>query len=208
MLLPLLKPVSRSLYTTFRALPEPVRDTLALGYLFCRAADAIADTPGLSPAQRLRLLETFWNAWDSPQGIMSFGGLDAAIHAADPGARALVHGLPGIFMTHEALPGDERALIRDVVAGVLEGLRSELLGTVKEVADLERYCSFIGGKPAEFSARLCVLRLGLGGVDTAAFVAAKLQLGQGVVMASVQRGEKWSVGREAAWKAAAAVTQG
>ena len=41
---PVLKGVSRSIFLTLKVAPSPVRRQLGVGYLFCRAADTIADT--------------------------------------------------------------------------------------------------------------------------------------------------------------------
>lgn len=192
---PLLKPVSRSMFLSLRALPAEVRDTMALGYLFCRAADAIADTPKLTPAQRLELLEHFWAAWDTPQGMVAFAALEPAMRAAPPAQSELLRRLPELFMAHETLPGDERSLIRNVVAGVLEGMRTELarfdgqgLKAFERPEELERYCYAVGGRPGEFWTRLCLLRLpGLGGTDAAAFVADGVSLGIGLQITNILR---------------------
>ncbi|WP_370543827.1 squalene/phytoene synthase family protein, partial [Burkholderia pseudomallei] len=53
---PLLKGVSRSFYLTLRVLPQGMRDPIGLAYLLARAADTIADTSLIPPAQRLELL--------------------------------------------------------------------------------------------------------------------------------------------------------
>ena len=53
----LLKDVSRSFYISVRFLPKRIRRTIALGYLLARASDTIADTNGLPPPERIRILE-------------------------------------------------------------------------------------------------------------------------------------------------------
>src|SRR5271155_4019907 len=53
---PLLKGVSRSFYLTLRVVPIGMRDPIGLAYLLARAADTIADTSLIPPAQRLELL--------------------------------------------------------------------------------------------------------------------------------------------------------
>src|SRR5256886_6145244 len=55
----LLKNVSRSFYLTLRVLPAPLRTPMGLAYLLARAADTIADTQLIPPAQRLELLLSF-----------------------------------------------------------------------------------------------------------------------------------------------------
>ena len=53
---PLLKGVSRSFYLTLAVLPAGMRDPIGLAYLLARAADTIADTSIVPPAERLALL--------------------------------------------------------------------------------------------------------------------------------------------------------
>ena len=48
--------MSRSFYLTLRILPPPVRDQVALAYLFARAADTVADTDLIDQPRRLELL--------------------------------------------------------------------------------------------------------------------------------------------------------
>src|SRR5262245_9545214 len=55
----ILKNVSRSFYLSLRVLPGSVRKQVSLAYLFCRAADTIADTSLFPPCQRLQILRAF-----------------------------------------------------------------------------------------------------------------------------------------------------
>src|SRR5262245_30821748 len=55
----ILKNVSRSFYLSLRLLPRAVRKPVSLAYLFCRAADTIADTPLLPRCRRLPMLQAF-----------------------------------------------------------------------------------------------------------------------------------------------------
>src|SRR5882672_4967475 len=70
----ILKNVSRSFYLSLRVLPSSVRKQVSLAYLFCRAADTIADTPIFPRSQRLQILQTFRKQFllDTP----SFDDLD------------------------------------------------------------------------------------------------------------------------------------
>jgi len=52
----LLPQVSRSFYLSLRVLPQSVRQPIGLAYLFCRAADTIADTALLPRDLRLSYL--------------------------------------------------------------------------------------------------------------------------------------------------------
>ena len=55
----ILRDVSRSFYLSLVVLPKAVRQQVGLAYLFCRAADTIADTDILARHERLRVLESF-----------------------------------------------------------------------------------------------------------------------------------------------------
>lgn len=195
----LLKPVSRSLYLSLRALPEPVREGMAVGYLLCRAADTIADTRLFSPEQRLRLLAAFRALCDAPADAATLGAIQ---RAARPGAsgpeRALIESLPECWAAYAALSGAERALVRDVVHGVCEGMRLDLetfpsensgaVGAFKDARQLEAYCRFIGGKPGEFWTRLCLLKLpALSRADGPALIARGVRLGEGLQITNILR---------------------
>src|SRR5262249_53717833 len=56
---PILRGVSRSIFLTLEMAPGPIRKQLGIGYLFCRAADTLADTRLLSRESRLKTLRAF-----------------------------------------------------------------------------------------------------------------------------------------------------
>lgn len=155
----LLKRVSRSLYLSLRVLPAPVREAMGLGYLFCRAADTIADTRAVPVEGRLDALERYRAAFD--------GGPVAPLAAeqADAAERELMARLPETIEMWKRQPAAERALLRDVVFGVIDGMRMDLshfqgeLRAFDAAAQLDRYCGFIGGAPGRFWTDLCLLRI-------------------------------------------------
>src|SRR5215813_71794 len=55
----ILKNVSRSFYLSLSVLPGSLRKQVGLAYLFCRAADTIADTPLFPRCQRFQTLQAF-----------------------------------------------------------------------------------------------------------------------------------------------------
>ena len=55
----ILRATSRSIYLTLQVLPRPIRRQLMLGYLFCRAADTIADTRALPQSRRIEMLALY-----------------------------------------------------------------------------------------------------------------------------------------------------
>src|SRR5260370_41696843 len=52
-----LRSVSRSFYLSIRFLPVQLREPIALAYLFARATDSVADTPGISVPVRIDTLK-------------------------------------------------------------------------------------------------------------------------------------------------------
>ena len=88
----LLPRVSRSFFLSLRVLPREVRQPIGLAYLFCRAADTIADTSLLPPEQRLEYLACYRAAF-SETGPVSFASWQTQLiefrrtGALDPGRR-------------------------------------------------------------------------------------------------------------------------
>jgi farnesyl-diphosphate farnesyltransferase len=190
----LLKRVSRSLYLSLRVLPEPVREAMGLGYLFCRAADTIADTRLVPVAERLRTLEAYRGAFE--------GGPAPA--APPPGGEAtdaereLLARLPETIELWRRQPEGERELLRQVVAGVTDGMRLDLASfpaeegapprALPDAAALERYCGLIGGAPGRFWTDLCLLRLpALWEADAGALRQWGFRLGQGLQITNILR---------------------
>lgn len=155
----LLKRVSRSLYLSLRVLPAEVREAMGLGYLFCRAADTIADTRAVAVERRLDALERYRGAFD--------GGPVEPLDApqTDAAERELMARLPETIELWRRQPAAERALLREVVFGVIDGMRMDLshfqggLRAFDDAAQLDRYCAFIGGAPGRFWTDLCLLRV-------------------------------------------------
>jgi len=60
----LLRQVSRSFYLSLAVLPRSLREPIGLAYLLARAADTVADTRLIAPAERLGHLERLRRAYD------------------------------------------------------------------------------------------------------------------------------------------------
>lgn len=163
----ILRAVSRSFYLTLRIAPPATRRTLGLAYLFCRAADTIADTALLPRNDRLpqlgRYREQFLQhaiQWDQlfslAAGLQPDGG--------SPGERALLSRLSDCFHLLLALPQPEQRLVRSLVTTLTNGMAMDLtsfpgdspqtaraLPTGKET---DQYCYFVAGCVGEFWTRL------------------------------------------------------
>lgn len=194
----MLKRVSRSMYLSLAALPAEVRDAMGLGYLLCRAADTIADTRLVPGPERLRTLEAYRAAFSggpAPSASLLEG---YARHQASPDERELLTRLQECVGLWRAFPEEERALLRRVVEGVVDGMRMDLslfpgeteaeLRAMPSAAELERYCGFIGGEPGRFWTDLCVLRVpALSGADAAALRDLGYRLGKGLQITNILR---------------------
>jgi farnesyl-diphosphate farnesyltransferase len=125
----ILRGTSRSFYLTLRVAPGGVRRQLGLSYLFCRAADTIADTALLPAARRLELLAVYraqFEAEEPREGAAA--GLAAELTGARalPDERHLLGGLERCFAVFRALPPGDRNLIRKLVTTLTRGMETDL----------------------------------------------------------------------------------
>lgn len=158
----ILKKVSRTLYLSVAVLPEPVRTSMALGYLLCRALDTAVDTPGISAGQKLRLLSLARSLrTESARGELLSGLRALSSQPAPKGEKELLARFGDVLAMFAALPEAEKPLFTDLVSGVASGMEMDVISfpggrpsALPVAADLERYCGLIGGEPGRFWARL------------------------------------------------------
>lgn len=158
----ILKKVSRTLYLSVAILPEPVRTSMGLGYLLCRALDTVVDTPGVPPGEKLRILKlarSLESPDDRDELLSRIKPLAAA--TAHQGERELLLKFGKVLRIYSELPAADREPFADVVGGVASGMEMDVRtfpggepAALKTAADLERYCALIGGCPGVFWARL------------------------------------------------------
>lgn len=167
----LLKDVSRSFYLSLAALPADIGDTMSVGYLFCRAADTVADTPTATNDEKWKLLTEFKNLFaqfplpkENLQGFLR--DLAQANLAATPAEKRLLNGLQSCADWFNRLPRTDQSLIASVVGAVIIGMQMDIskfqsaevaspvaLSTEKE---LEEYIRWIGGEPGRFWTDVCL----------------------------------------------------
>ena len=166
---PVLRSVSRSFYLSIRLLPGGLRDPIALGYLLARATDTIADTGSVDAAFRSRQLNILSAA------VAGDDAADAAAAVRDSFAplqrnqqeRRLIEALPSCIAWLEALAPADRDDIRQVLAKITEGQRSDLqhfgssgeLTALRSAADLDRYTYLVAGCVGEFWTSVCFRHL-------------------------------------------------
>lgn len=160
---PLLKGVSRSFYLTLRILPAGMRDPVGLAYLLARAADTIADTTLISPAERLDLLLSLRrcvNGSDDPARLADRLAREVAGHQTQAKERALLESIRPAFDVLAQLDGADRDAVRGIVTTLTEGMefdlrtfpdeRSGQLVALQNLSDLDRYTYLVAGCVGEF----------------------------------------------------------
>lgn len=157
-----LKSVSRTLYLSVNVLPEPVRTSMGLGYLLCRAMDTVADSPAIGPAEKLELL-ALMRGLDKPGNAAEAENraLRLVAGAQTKGEKELLLRLGKVLDLYARLPEGDRKLFPGLLDAVASGMETDVRsfpgGTpaaLKSPQDLELYCARIGGAPGVFWARL------------------------------------------------------
>jgi farnesyl-diphosphate farnesyltransferase len=165
----ILKQVSRSFYLTLRVLPPKLRDQIGLAYLFCRAADTIADTELIPPTERLKYLylfrEQFTSSVVSPQSVLEIKN-KLAHYQGDTAERTLLSQLEGCFGIFEEFPIQDQERIRSLVGILTKGMEMDLTffpaedsGTTKalpSVKDLDQYCYYVAGVVGTFWTQMLI----------------------------------------------------
>jgi len=186
------------MYLSLKTLPPEVRDAMGLGYLLCRAADTIADTRLVPKDQRLKAVELYREAFDSGPALSLDVPAELARHQASASERELLSRLAECVELWRRFPAAERALLKEVVFAVTDGMRMDLtlfpgedaarLKALPCARELERYCALIGGAPGLFWTRLCLLNVrALGRTDPAKLAWLGLRLGKGLQMTNILR---------------------
>ncbi len=197
----ILRGTSRSFYLTLRVVPRAVRSQLGLSYLFCRAADTIADTRLLPPAERLAHLATYRAAFASePVDYDSLAGIVSAVGAplAIPEERELLEKIPDCFRVYESFEESDRALIEKLVTTLTEGMQFDLetfpgeeSGQVVGLStddELDQYCYWVAGCVGEFWTDLTMARLrALRCWDAERMRELGIRFGKGLQMTNILR---------------------
>ena len=170
----ILKNVSRSFYLSLIVLPRPVRGQMGLAYLFCRAADTIADTRILPYHERLPTLHAFRAQFqeDAPSRI----GIDQLqqmiqphLSQASEGERRLLQHLHDCFRIYDRLSSDDQCLVKNLVLTLTRGMEMDLtcfpgdtpadVRALPDMASLGQYTYYVAGVVGEFWTMLCSANL-------------------------------------------------
>jgi farnesyl-diphosphate farnesyltransferase len=195
----ILKRVSRSFYLSIRILPQSLRIPIGLSYLFARAADTIADTVLISPAERLILLDQFRNLFQS---------FDAAVLRVLRGAlvdpqylpaeRELLSSLDDCFVVFQTCAQGDQARIRRLLLTLTQGMIMDLttfphehagrVVALKTRQDLDQYTYYVAGCVGEFWTDMSVAyRPSLQGWDVEIMKQWGVRFGKGLQMTNILR---------------------
>ncbi|WP_144107731.1 phytoene/squalene synthase family protein [Paraburkholderia sp. BCC1886] len=160
---PLLKGVSRSFYLTLRVLPAGMRDPIGLAYLLARAADTIADTSLIPPAQRLTMLIALRdqvNGTAHDDALFQRMAAEVAGQQEQSDEKLLLESLGPAFEVLAQLDEPDRQAVRGIVATLTEGMefdlrtfpdeRSGQIAALGEYDELDRYTYLVAGCVGEF----------------------------------------------------------
>ena len=158
----LLPKVSRSFYLTIRVLPADLRRSVGLAYLLARAADTIADTRALPPAQRLERLLSFRAvlAESAPPETVSEMARGLTGFQKSEAEGELIGNLDDALRCLESAPQEDQRLIRSVVVSLTRGMEMDLtvfppeeagaVGSLETDEDLDQYTYHVAGCVGEF----------------------------------------------------------
>ncbi len=190
--------VSRSFALSLRVVPGSLRVPFGITYLLARAADTLADTRALPPAERRRHVEAIPAALREGDGatLGHVAGLVAADHAA--AERRLLERLPEAVVAFRAFPEEDRARCRAVLLVLTQAMLDALerfppetagrVGALETRADLDRYTYLNAGCVGEFWTDMVVAhRPRCAGWDVALMRARGIRFGQGLQLTNVLR---------------------
>ena len=162
---PILRRVSRTIFLTLRIAPSSTRRALGLAYLFCRAADTIADTRLLPPASRIEHLDAYRARFESDGSGSAVADLEALARELGPAQaiaeeRELLARLADCFREFSSLEAADRARIRKLVTTLVQGMEMDLrifppeesgrASALESEEDLDRYTYHVAGCVGEF----------------------------------------------------------
>ncbi|MBN1444194.1 MAG: squalene/phytoene synthase family protein [Planctomycetes bacterium] len=193
--------VSRSFYLTLRIAPRAVRGQLVCGYLFCRAADTIADTRILPAAERLDLLRLYRAQLEREEPIAAdLDRIRGAVAGASqvPEERELLERLDACFAAYLRFDVADRILLRRLVTTLTRGMEMDLerfppeesgdVASLETAGDLDLYCYHVAGCVGEFWTDLeCAHLRALRRWDVDRYREKGVRFGKGLQMTNILR---------------------
>jgi farnesyl-diphosphate farnesyltransferase len=191
--------VSRSFYLSLRVLPQSVRPTIGLAYLFCRAADTIADTALLPRAQRRTLLDHYRSVFaGQTSSLIDTLQQQLSTQQRNPAERELLVRLPECFRLLAALPPSDQEHLRQLVLTLTQGMQLDLtvfpgehegkIQALETRSDLDQYTYFVAGCVGEFWTRVTMSHVpALQHWDAALMEARGIRFGKGLQLTNILR---------------------
>ncbi len=198
---PILRGVSRSIYLTLKVAPGCLRSQLGVAYLFCRAADTIADTRLLSRENRLESLHIFRGQFErespSLDEIRSLGSRTGKAQRI-PEEQALLRRLEECFEAYGRFCADDQVLVRKLVTTLTRGMEMDLTrfpaeesgktAALESDAELDLYTYHVAGCVGEFWTDLEVAHLrALGHWSLSEMREKGIRFGKGLQMTNILR---------------------
>lgn len=158
----ILKDVSRTLYLSINVMPRDIKGVMGLGYLLCRAADTVVDSPSINEEVKKWALELF-SGLDDEKRAKELSDISAKVAPGDAnaGEKRLLEKTVEILGLYFGLEEEMRQCVRAMVRSVARGMKMDLehfagggLASFKRSSALEEYCSCIGGGPGVFWGKL------------------------------------------------------
>jgi farnesyl-diphosphate farnesyltransferase len=195
----ILKKVSRSFYLSLIILPRAVREPVSLAYLFCRAADTIADTRILPVAERQQALDLFRQQFllDTP----SFDELEGLCdklrpYQAEEGERQLLYHVADCFRLFLCLSSADQHLLRELVTTLTQGMAMDLahfptetvmgVRALPDLKALDLYTYYVAGVVGEFWTKMHAAHLpAMQTRDVPALCDLGIRFGKGLQMTNV-----------------------
>ena len=151
----MLQKVSRTFALTIRALGQPFRDPVLIGYLFCRIADTYEDSENLPFENKIQSLDLFKAMliedkydYDKAKEIQS---LCTVFDESDDEEFLALH-FEAVFKEFSLFPKEVRDIMCGPIVEMIDGMKATVtkqeeqpqVGTDSE-ADLEQYCYYVAG---------------------------------------------------------------
>ncbi len=197
---PILKAVSRSFYLTLKVAPRVMRPSLGVGYLFCRAADTIADTRLLSPEVRLDCLARYRAQFEAGPDLKEIAAIARAVGAPQeiPEEQQLLLRLDECFRFYLGLATGDQERLRRLVTTLTQGMEMDLsyfpgeesgqLRALETDAQLDLYTYHVAGCVGEFWTDLQVAHVSaLSSWDLSVRRDQGTRLGKGLQMTNILR---------------------
>ncbi len=196
----ILRQVSRSIYLSLRVLPRSLSRPIGLAYLFCRAADTIADTELLAREQRLIYLDCYRGAFAetcSEASLIQIREIKESAQRTSAEGNLLWH-LDDCFALLAQLQPDDQQRICQLVLTLTQGMQMDLntfpnesegiIAALETQADLDRYTYYVAGCVGEFWTRMIVAhRPALARWHLLAMEEKGIRFGKGLQMTNILR---------------------